>query len=224
MLGQMSLLRNLSRRRSIRPGRSSGLTLIELMVVVAVIGIIALVAAPSFRDMLELQRLKGVSAQFLTDVQFARSEAASRQEVAGISFPTGAAAGTCYIVHTCGTAALAICTCDCTSTPGARCAAPMREIKTVTLDPAVGVKIAPALVTGGSVAANRISFDPSTGRLASNYFSVFVMPTPPPSGEFWGLTSLTRSGAAASVRTEISLAGRPRNCSPGSVVSGVTAC
>ena len=226
MLGQMSLLRDHSRRRGTRLGRSSGLTLIELMVVVAVIGIIALVAAPSFRDMLELRRLKGVSTQFLTDVQFARSEAASRQELTGITFPatTGPAAGSCYIIQSCGTAVAEDCRCDCTAAPGARCVAPMREIKTVSFSPGLGVKLAPEITLPAIITLELIAFEPATGRLSTVYWGYIGGARTLATDEFLGLAQLTRTGATAKLRTEISVAGRPRNCSPGGVVSGVNSC
>ena len=55
-----------------------GFTLVELLIVVAVVAIILVVAAPSFRDMILMQRLRSITAQLVTDLQFARNEAVSR--------------------------------------------------------------------------------------------------------------------------------------------------
>ncbi|MBL0296209.1 MAG: hypothetical protein IPQ21_03190 [Betaproteobacteria bacterium] len=62
------------------------LTLVELMVVVAVVAIVLTLAAPSFRDFILLQRLKGINAQLVTDLQFARSEAVARGTLMRVQF------------------------------------------------------------------------------------------------------------------------------------------
>ena len=46
---------------------AAGLTLVELLVVVAVVAVVLMLAAPSFRGMIETQRLRGINAQFVTD-------------------------------------------------------------------------------------------------------------------------------------------------------------
>ena len=68
----------------IKWARQRGFTLIELMVVVAVLGTLVMLVAPSFRDMILMQRLRGINAQVTTDMQFARSEAVSRGRTARV--------------------------------------------------------------------------------------------------------------------------------------------
>ena len=126
---------------------------------VAVVAIVLVLAAPSFRDIIEMQRLRGTNAQFVTDVQFARTEALSRQEVTGISF--GVTSGmSCYVIHTCGTVASSSCTCNCASAEGSRCTAPQREIRTVQLPGSTKVTLVPVAVSGATSVSYRMMFDP----------------------------------------------------------------
>jgi type IV fimbrial biogenesis protein FimT len=55
--------------------RRSGFTLIELMVVIAIASILAMLAIPSFIDMIQRNRVSGEVNSFVGDLQYARSEA-----------------------------------------------------------------------------------------------------------------------------------------------------
>lgn len=111
--------------------RSKAFTLIELMIVVALIAIIVTLAAPSFRDMILMQRLRGINAQLVTDLVFARSEAVSRGTFMQVRFQTSSTMN-CYIIYARTTAATSD-MCDCTAAAGSRCSAPAltTEVKTV---------------------------------------------------------------------------------------------
>jgi type IV fimbrial biogenesis protein FimT len=54
---------------------SQGLTLVELLIVLAVAAILAALAAPSFTDQFARRRLEGVATELSTDLQFARTQA-----------------------------------------------------------------------------------------------------------------------------------------------------
>ncbi len=216
--------------------RPSGFTLIELMVVLAVIAVLMFVAAPSFRGLMEVQRVKGVSDQFITDVQFARSEAASRQETVGITFKPPGAAFTCYTVHTCGSRAPAACSCNCTAAVGSRCPAagvadpdPPREIRTVQFPTADRVRFEPILNTGNplppAAPATTITFNPATGGLSAHYpTGVWILPVPP-NGAFWGRTASTVSGSTVVIRDLVNSSGRPSTCKPStSSINGIAPC
>lgn len=57
------------------PRQQKGVTLIELMVTVAILGIFASIAAPSFRGLLARDRTTAVANDLLASIQLARSEA-----------------------------------------------------------------------------------------------------------------------------------------------------
>lgn len=58
--------------------RNKGFTLIELMVTVAIIAILAMLAAPSFRDMIVKNSFSSVGNEFSGSIMRARSEAVNR--------------------------------------------------------------------------------------------------------------------------------------------------
>lgn len=214
---------------------SSGFTLIELMIVLAIMAVLMLVVAPSFREMMEVQRVRGVSDTFITDVQFARSEAATRQEVVGITFKPPAAANTCYIVHTCGKVAPEDCRCDCSAAVGSRCpdpavvSDPPREIRTVQHGDS-GVSFVPVLANGLPLNPaipnpTTITFDPATGGMTARYPVWLVVLNRPAGGAFWAKVSSKVSGSTAILRDVVSTSGRPHTCKPtGSTITGVTSC
>ncbi len=73
------MLQPLSRPQ--RVCRSNGLTLIELMIVLSVLATLIVLTAPSFKRMIDVQRLRSINSALVTDLQFARSEAAHHSPV-----------------------------------------------------------------------------------------------------------------------------------------------
>jgi len=69
--------------------RKSGFSLIELVTVVAVVGILAAVAIPSFRDIVNNQRIKNASFELFSSLMMARSEAVKRNSNVTITAATG---------------------------------------------------------------------------------------------------------------------------------------
>lgn len=76
-------------------GRAAGFTLIEMMVTIAIAGILVSIAAPSFTASLARMRLEGVMNELSTDLQFTRSEALRLRSSAALSVGVS---GTSYTV------------------------------------------------------------------------------------------------------------------------------
>ena len=135
--------------------RLRGLTLIELMVVLAVAGTILFVAAPSLRDMILVQRLRATTNELITDLQFARAEAAARNEFVRFRFQQNSTLS-CYVIFTADDNAKR---CDCRNGPGAACSdAGTREVKTVSILKSSGVSLS---IPAGQVSL--FAFDHVTG-------------------------------------------------------------
>jgi prepilin-type N-terminal cleavage/methylation domain-containing protein len=197
--------------------RRSGFTLIEVLVVAAVIGIILVLAAPSFRDLIEMRRLRGTHAQVVTDVQFARSEAVSRQQrvVMRIGVRSASPAGTCYVIYTCNRTNVDQCTCQCGNGAGNACSPSgpdWAEIRTVEVPTSTGLTVTPQF-DNSTVPELRIGFDPRSG---GNVYYVDESGVTNNSSNSTGNvdTSLTR--LTRTLRTKVNLSGRPSECSPSS--------
>jgi type II secretion system protein H len=70
-----------SRRR-----RTAGLTLIELMVTLSILGVIAALAAPSFTGFVARSKLRGAAHEVFADLQYARSESVQKNRVFQVEF------------------------------------------------------------------------------------------------------------------------------------------
>jgi len=93
----------------------SGFTLLELMIVVAIIGVIASMAAPSFLNTIERTRLKEAAESLKSDLLFAKTEAIKRSQNITVSVVKGTSPAWCYGINdtnsncACGSVATANC-------------------------------------------------------------------------------------------------------------------
>lgn len=111
----MIRLHTTARPPSLPRRRAAGLTLTELMVVVATAGVTLASTAPGFQQARERRHVEGLAAQLETDIHHTRGLAVAQNRNLRIEFLADAH-GSCYVVHS-GSAG------DCTCTAqGAQCA------------------------------------------------------------------------------------------------------
>lgn len=183
-----------------------GFTLIELMIVLAVLAVILTLAAPSFYNFIMLQRLKSVSAQLTTDVQFARSEAAARNQVLRMQFSQGnAGSNTCYTIYAGGTST----SCDCRNSPV--CGGGAVEIRTVALPRSAGVLIKP------QTSPYVFSISQTNGAIVDAPIGIMAWP----GNQFVVDTEID---STRRLRTAINLSGRPLVCAPAGSTVTAAAC
>ena len=128
--------------------RQAGFTLVELMIVVALVAILLALAAPSFRETLARNRLEGVAGELSTDFQYARSEAVARNVQVGLFVGSN-----CYTVFVFnGTAPTSAC-------------AHATPIKVVPIDAA---SISLAFLSTATTPQAYIQFDPVRGMAADS--------------------------------------------------------
>lgn len=189
--------------------KATGLTMIELMVVVGIAGLLAMVAAPSFKRFIDVQRLRSINSQLITDIQFVRAEAASRNDKVVLMFDRTGASMTCYSIFTGDHTK-----CDCNRIPGSTvCDAGAREIRTVQVPHDTSIRLG---VPAGQT-ARFLRFDPATGRIETAVSDTFIAPL----GPF--LVEATHPNVGG-FRTSVEATGRPSTCSPSGQITGVTAC
>ena len=196
---------------SLSPSRR-GFTMIELMVVIAVVGVLVALAAPSFADYIRMQRLKGVQAELMSNLQFARAEAVARNQIVYINFSNGDPTQSCYTIFTMQAATDT--QCDCTLGAGAACSTAVGavEVRTVSVPSSSDVHL--------SVPAGQISpfaFDNTTGAILRIPKDAVLVPY----NEYIIENAIDTT---RTLRTVVGISGRPTVCAPSSTSVGAPAC
>ncbi len=195
-------------------GASRGFTLIELMIVIALMAILIALSVPSFRNMIEMQRLRGIHGELVTDLQFARSEAAARGRYVRVNFGFSSDS-TCYSIFTADQNSLR---CNCLLDSALRCPAGTQEIKTVHVAKSNSVRFAmEPLVAGGPDQDSAFAFDYRSGGLVTSSFDLGNVPLP-------AVQIDTIVDAKRTLRTVLIQSGRPSVCAPSASTMQVSAC
>jgi len=186
--------------------RSLGLGLVELIVAVAVLGIIAAVAAPSFSDMLNRRRVQAVATSISTDIAYFRAEQSLRNQELDLLVnldPVGHATS-CYAIgilqnsRTCKACWNADDAAVCTGFGPAALPVKVERLPTNT----------------------NVSFAANTDTLK------FELPqlTPKPSDFFFDVCGASKINPRPVLRVELNAVGRAKVCSPNSSMSGYGTC
>lgn len=192
----------------------AGFTLVELLVVIAVAAILLVIGVPGFRDFILMQRLKGINAQLVTDLQFARSEASARGQYARVAFNSNAAM-TCYTIYTTSNDAADFTRCDCLAGAGNACSGIRTEVRTVQVPISDGVRMDVVLDAQNTELA--FAFDHVNGRIAS----IPVDDDPRALAAFRVRTAID---ANRTLQTEVGQAGRVSVCATASPTVGAPPC
>ncbi len=175
--------------------RMNGLTLIELMVAIAITATLLTIAVGGFGGVFTRKRVEGAAAELAGDLQFARAEAVSRQQLIHVTFGTN-----CYLVHS-AVAASTDASCTSAGTGGT-------IIKQVALDRAT-LSIAPNNF-------HHYRFDPVRGTITSQ--------TSVNAAVADGAAVIGVANGPWQLRVASSLSGRTAVCSPSSTTPGYTPC
>lgn len=188
----------------------AGFTLIEVLIVIALVVVILAVGVPSFNNFIVNERLKSTNAELVASLQYARSEAIARNSPVYVAARVTAVT-TCYTVYSTTTPATA---CSCNLGLGNACGASTThtELRTVLARNRESVKI--RSLTGD------LGFDNVTGGLIWGQAD-FGLPNPT---TYVFETSVTTDAQRKLVTTVVP-SGAVSVCSGGSkLVSGFPSC
>ena len=188
-------------RRTDHSVRRRGFTLIEGLIVVAILSTLLALVVPSAVEWIRVQRVKASADELVTDLQFARSEATRRNLEVAVTFRSVVGSQTCYTIHTRN----AFGNCKCELGSGNACSFGIAdnrfELKTVSFPK-----------------SNAVSLTPSPSSSIYSPASAFVA----------GMNALqvtVDGGDHRKLMVQTNATGRPSICAPaGSTIKGYTTC
>lgn len=173
-----------------------GISLVEVMVALAVLGVLLGVAWPNLADMLARYRVEAVAAELRANLAYARSEAGLRSTELWLWFGRDAN-------QSCYTVAMSVGplgNCDCTRPASAACNFQQTESKTVQVDRRTGVELRPQ-------AGDKMTF-------------LLPQLTPNPAN----FTVLVQSNRVGKLLIAMNPLGRISMCTPDHSMPGVSPC
>jgi len=164
---------------------NQGVTLIELMVIIALIAISLMIATPSFSGFFAKQKLRGLGGELLFFTKLARAEAAKKSSETYIVFKKSSATSWCVGLSEDNDS------CDCTSANSCT----VDDIERVV----TSTDYADVSFVSNSFPAGKITISPYKGRSASAGTATL---------------SVTADGVTKDLSLKRSIMGRDRVCSP----------
>lgn len=196
----------------IRLRHRRGVTLVELLIGILIAGILLTIGVPMMQDYILMQRLKGINAQIVTDLQYARGEAAARNEYVHMRFLANDATS-CYVIYTTSTElATRAARCDCRTGSESVCAAGATPIRTQRMPSGDGVR---TRTPEGQVTV--FAFDHVSGGIRSVASDFFGGPV----DQFVVESYIDDSRV---LRNTVGESGRVSVCAPSSTAVGAAAC
>ena len=187
--------------------RATGVSLIEILVVMVVLGIILAVAAPSFSDLLNRRRVKAVASQISTDLAYIRTEAALRPYAVLVYFG-GNTTQSCYTLAYDGGTGV----CDCTAGAAGSCG---------------GSNNTP-IKTEAVPSANGVTFKATTPNVFATARGVIQFHAPQltvtPINSYVDVCGRSSNELQPQLRVELSPLGRISTCSPNGSYTGFGPC
>jgi type IV fimbrial biogenesis protein FimT len=122
--------------------RPFGLTMVEVLVVVAIVAILVSLGVPSFRSWMLSQRVISTAGEIVSDLRFASSEAVTSNSTVVVAFKNDAGNG-CYTIFRSADRSVSGDLCDCAKGAGAACqdSPAFKELKTFSLPAGADVSI-----------------------------------------------------------------------------------